>query len=211
MAGYAEHRHQFKTYAAENVKVLPPVKREGQNIICIGKNYADHAAEMGEKDAPEAPLVFTKASSSLIADGEDIELDEAFTKALDYEGEIAVVIGKAGRRISKEQAMEHVFGYTLSMMLRPGCTKATSAVFFLQKRGHVRTDWAICYCRSFRSVLGMETRNVCKQREKTVRKHIGLIFGIAELIEQLSSGMTLRPATSLRQGRRQGSGQVYSS
>ena len=64
----------------------------------------DHAAEMGAQNAPEAPLVFTKSSSSLIADGETVELDESFTNALDYEGEIAVVIGKAGRRISKENA-----------------------------------------------------------------------------------------------------------
>ena len=109
---YTENRHQFKTHAAESVNVLPPVNREGQNIICIGKNYADHAAEMGTKNAPEAPLVFTKSSSSLVADGETIELDESFTEALDYEGEIAVVIGKAGRQISKENAMDYVFGYT---------------------------------------------------------------------------------------------------
>ncbi|GEK58012.1 hypothetical protein CHL76_10205 [Marinococcus halophilus] len=207
---YAEHRHQFKTYAAENVKVLPPVKREGQNIICIGKNYADHAAEMGEKDAPEAPLVFTKASSSLIADGEDIELDEAFTKALDYEGEIAVVIGKAGRRISKEQAMEHVFGYTLFNDVTARDVQKRHQQFFLGKSGDTYGPigpYVTVGPSDQSSEWKLETYVNKEKRQSGSTSD--LIFGIAELIEQLSSGMTLRPGDVIATGTPSGVGSGF--
>ncbi|MDX6152131.1 fumarylacetoacetate hydrolase family protein [Marinococcus sp. PL1-022] len=207
---YAESRHQFKTYASENVKVLPPVKREGQNIICIGKNYADHAAEMGTQNAPEAPLVFTKSSSSLIADGEIIELDESFTNALDYEGEIAVVIGKAGRRISKENAMDHVFGYTLFNDITARDVQRRHQQFFLGKSGdtygpigpHVTvgpsgepSDWKL------ETYVNGEKRQSGSMSD--------LIFDIAELIEQLSKGMTLRPGDVIATGTPAGVGSGF--
>lgn len=207
---YAESRHQFKTYAAENVKLLPPVKREGQNIICIGKNYADHAAEMGAKNAPEAPLVFTKSSSSLIADGETVELDESFTNALDYEGEIAVVIGKAGRRISKENAMDHVFGYTLFNDITARDVQRLHQQFFLGKSGDTYgpigpyvtvgpsvqpSDWIL------ETYVNGEKRQAGSMAD--------LVFDIAELIEQLSRGMTLRPGDIIATGTPAGVGSGF--
>lgn len=207
---YAESRHQFKTYAAEDVKLLPPVKREGQNIICIGKNYADHAAEMGAQNVPEAPLVFTKSSSSLIADGEAVELDESFTTALDYEGEIAVVIGKAGRRISKENALDHVFGYTLFNDITARDVQKRHQQFFLGKSGDTYgpigpyvtvgpsgqpSDWAL------ETYVNGEKRQGGSMAD--------LIFNIAELIEQLSRGMTLRPGDIIATGTPAGVGSGF--
>lgn len=94
--------------APGSVKLLPPVT-DPEKIICIGLNYADHAAETGAK-IPAEPVVFNKFLTALRAHGDDIELP-AVSKEVDYEAELVVIIGKAGRNIPREAALAHVAGY----------------------------------------------------------------------------------------------------
>ena len=82
-----------------------------QKIVCVGLNYRDHAEEQGV-ELPERPLLFAKWPNTLIAAGEAIRIP-SISKNVDYEAELAVVIGKGGRNISEERALEHVAGYTL--------------------------------------------------------------------------------------------------
>ncbi|HZZ28043.1 MAG TPA: fumarylacetoacetate hydrolase family protein [Pirellulales bacterium] len=91
------------------VQLLPPVPRP-EKIFCIGLNYADHARETGKQPPPE-PVVFNKFVTALRAAGEPIVLPRLSEK-VDYEAELVVVIGKPGRHIPKQQALEHVAGYT---------------------------------------------------------------------------------------------------
>ncbi len=93
--------------------VAPP-----RNVLCLGKNYVAHASEFARfsrdtEVAPEAPIVFTKPVSSLCGPTDDIAVDADLAEALDYEVELGVVIGAGGTRISKQQALEHVLGYTV--------------------------------------------------------------------------------------------------
>ena len=92
------------------VKFLPPLIRSPK-IICIGLNYANHISESGIK-APEYPTVFARFASSLIGHGAPIIRPRVSTQ-LDYEGELVAVIGKTGRHISKEDALDYVAGYAL--------------------------------------------------------------------------------------------------
>ncbi|MBX3288294.1 MAG: fumarylacetoacetate hydrolase family protein [Acidobacteria bacterium] len=92
----------------DSVRLAAPVPRPGK-IICIGLNYRDHAAESDMK-LPERPLIFSKFPTCVIGNGETIELPAGNEEA-DYEAELAVIIGKRGRNIEKERAMEHVLGY----------------------------------------------------------------------------------------------------
>lgn len=80
-------------------------------IIAIGLNYADHAKETGAK-TPTAPLIFAKFPSAIIASGETIQWHSDVTSEVDYEAEMAVVIGKRARHVSEENALDYVFGYT---------------------------------------------------------------------------------------------------
>jgi 2-keto-4-pentenoate hydratase/2-oxohepta-3-ene-1,7-dioic acid hydratase in catechol pathway len=104
---------------ATSVRILPPFT--GRDILAVGKNYSEHAKEFNSSgfdssdrvDIPTHPVIFTKRSTSIIADGEEIYPHTGFTETLDYEGEIGVIIGKAGFRISEEDAMSHVWGYTI--------------------------------------------------------------------------------------------------
>jgi 2-keto-4-pentenoate hydratase/2-oxohepta-3-ene-1,7-dioic acid hydratase in catechol pathway len=81
-------------------------------IVAIGKNYAEHAKETGA-DVPKAPIIFAKFPSSIIATGDAITWSTEITTQVDWEGELAVVIGKRARNVTEEEAMSHVFGYTV--------------------------------------------------------------------------------------------------
>ena len=95
--------------AVDSVKFLPPVYPG--KILAIGRNYADHAIEGGQPP-PEAPLIFTKLTSSLNAHNRAIVLP-AISSQVDYEAELAVVIGCRARRVSEAEALPYVFGYTM--------------------------------------------------------------------------------------------------
>lgn len=96
-------------YALGEVKFLPAV--HPTKIVAIGRNYHDHAIE-GGSEPPPAPLIFTKLPNSLTAHGAPIVLP-SIAKQVDFEAELAVVIGKRATRVSESEALEHVFGYTL--------------------------------------------------------------------------------------------------
>lgn len=97
-------------YDPAQVKLLPPVP-DAQKIVCIGLNYRDHAIESGAA-IPDEPVIFSKFPSSLIGDGDPIVLPSVSSQ-VDYEAELVVVIGKRGRHISRESALDHVGGYTV--------------------------------------------------------------------------------------------------
>jgi len=86
-------------------------KAFANRIICVGRNYSDHAKEMGNEDSPW-PEIFLRMPSTLIGPADGIRLP-AISEAVDYEGELAVVIEKAGRNVPASQGYEHVFGYTI--------------------------------------------------------------------------------------------------
>lgn len=82
-------------------------------IVCVGRNYADHIKEMGNT-TPEKPFLFGKFSSSVVATKETIRWSQSLTTQVDWEGELAVIIGKGGRNIQAENVYEHIFGYSLA-------------------------------------------------------------------------------------------------
>jgi 2-keto-4-pentenoate hydratase/2-oxohepta-3-ene-1,7-dioic acid hydratase in catechol pathway len=96
---------------ATRVRLEAPIPRPARNVFCLGRNYKEHAAERGA-EAPPHPVYFTKAPETVVAPGAKV-VHHAATKELDYEVELAVVIGTAGRDIARERALEHVFGYTI--------------------------------------------------------------------------------------------------
>ncbi|MFF2632185.1 fumarylacetoacetate hydrolase family protein [Microbacterium sp. NPDC058021] len=94
-----------------DVTLLAPVIPRSK-IVCVGKNYRDHAAEMGG-EAPEAPLLFFKPNTSVIGPGDTI-VRPTQSERTDYEGELAVVIGRVAKNVPAERALDYVFGYTIA-------------------------------------------------------------------------------------------------
>jgi 2-keto-4-pentenoate hydratase/2-oxohepta-3-ene-1,7-dioic acid hydratase in catechol pathway len=93
-------------WALEDVRLIAPILPS--KVVAVAKNYADHAAEMGGQ-APSSPVIFIKPSTSVIGFGDTIRLP--VSDRVDYEGELAVVIGKPARDVSRDEALSHVLGY----------------------------------------------------------------------------------------------------
>jgi 2-keto-4-pentenoate hydratase/2-oxohepta-3-ene-1,7-dioic acid hydratase in catechol pathway len=96
---------------ATRARLEAPIPRPGRNVFCLGRNYREHAAERGA-EAPPHPVFFTKVPESVLPPHGDV-VHHACTRELDYEVELAVVIGTAGRDITRGSALGHVFGYTI--------------------------------------------------------------------------------------------------
>lgn len=105
---FGEYRRQEAVLPLEAAQILPPVRPK--KIICIGRNYAAHAAEH-DAEVPTLPLIFLKPPSAIIGAGEPILLPPQ-SKQVEHEAELAVVIGQGGRWISAENAKSHILGYT---------------------------------------------------------------------------------------------------
>lgn len=90
-------------------RLLPPCSPT--KIVCVGRNYPEHAKELGNEVPPE-PLIFLKPPSSLLGDGGEI-VHPALSQRVDYEGELGVIIGRRARRVSRAQALDYVLGYTV--------------------------------------------------------------------------------------------------
>ena len=109
--------HGAGAIAAEDITFRPPILRTPRNMVCVGLNYREHFDEGDRPEGsavPEAPVLFTKPWTSLSGHDATVEIDRGATEKADWEAEIAVVIGVGGRNISEEDALDHVFGYTLA-------------------------------------------------------------------------------------------------
>jgi 2-keto-4-pentenoate hydratase/2-oxohepta-3-ene-1,7-dioic acid hydratase in catechol pathway len=101
-----------------DVRLLSPIPRPKQNVMCLGMNYVAHAIESDlargrEPKLPEFPVFFTKALNAVCGDGDEVPLDPNVTSELDYEVELAYIFGKSAKNVSKADALSYVFGYTI--------------------------------------------------------------------------------------------------
>lgn len=110
MANSAEVKIAGTPVPLDSVEIVAPVPRPGK-IVAIGRNYAEHANEEGVT-APTEPLIFAKWSTSVVGPGAAVTWDRADTAQVDYEAELAVVIGRRTRAVSERDALSHVLGYT---------------------------------------------------------------------------------------------------
>jgi acylpyruvate hydrolase len=106
------HAKSTAIYQKENVEIGPPVIRPNK-IICVGLNYKNHILEM-KRDFPANPVIFAKFHTAIAGPNENFPLNPKLTEKLDYEAEMAFVIGKTGKNIKKEEALDYVFGYTVA-------------------------------------------------------------------------------------------------
>jgi 2-keto-4-pentenoate hydratase/2-oxohepta-3-ene-1,7-dioic acid hydratase in catechol pathway len=109
-ANKAVQRDKAVEYPSAQVRLLPPVT-DPRKIVCLGLNYADHAKE-GGVPVPKEPVLFSKFATALIGH-EDFIVLPAVSQEVDFEAELVIVIGKAGRRLRADRALEHVAGYTV--------------------------------------------------------------------------------------------------
>jgi len=199
------------SYPLKKVTFLPPIPSPRKNVICVGKNYAEHVKEMGGDQLPEDIIIFTKAPTTIIAHDAAIPLHERITNQLDYEGELAVIIGKKGKGIKKEEALEYVFGYTILNDITARDLQSKHKQFFLGKSldGSCPMGPYIIHHSAVSNPnhLHIETRINGEVRQSSNTKHF--IFPIERIIEEISKGMTLEPGDIIATGTPAGVGKGF--
>jgi 2-keto-4-pentenoate hydratase/2-oxohepta-3-ene-1,7-dioic acid hydratase in catechol pathway len=193
------------------VKVCAPFPRPAKNILCVGKNYYDHAREFhasgvdasaGKEAIPDVPIMFTKWPNSVIGSGEPIPTANDYTNSADYEGELTVVIGEGGRNIAKKDAFDHVYGYTIINDATARTLQNRHKQWFLGKSldGFCPMGPCIVTADEIRDIgsLRLITRVNGEVRQDAMVNQ--LIFDIPTLIECLSRVMTLDPGDLIATG-----------
>jgi 2-keto-4-pentenoate hydratase/2-oxohepta-3-ene-1,7-dioic acid hydratase in catechol pathway len=193
------------------VRLLAPIPRPARNIFCVGKNYHEHAKEFTksgyEADAARNaaldayPAVFTKPASCIVATNENVLLHPTVTSEVDYEGELAVVIGRSGTDVRRSDAMSHVWGYTIINDVTARDRQKNHKQWFLGKALDTFCPMGP-WITTADAVDGADLRlrtwvnGELRQDASTA----DLIFDIQGLIEIISAGLTLHPGDIISTG-----------
>jgi len=181
-------------------ELLAPLPRPGK-VVAIGRNYREHAEEEGV-DPPPAPLVFSKWPSSVVGPGADIRWDPELTGQVDYEAELAVVIGRTARNVSEAEALDHVLGYT--------CLNDVSARDIQFGDGQwVRGKSLDTFCPMGPALVTAD--EIGDPQDLAIRCTVGdervqeartsaMYFGVAEIISYCSMSFTLEPGDVIATG-----------
>jgi 2-keto-4-pentenoate hydratase/2-oxohepta-3-ene-1,7-dioic acid hydratase in catechol pathway len=202
-------------------RLLPPIPQPRRNLFAVGKNYRDHVAEFGRSgyDQPERPgalptipVVFSKLPSTVIGPYEDVDLHPAVSSELDYEAELAVILGRGGRGIHRDRAMAHVWGYTIINDVTARDLQRDHQQWFL---GKSLDTFAPMGPRAVTAdEVGDPTRLVVSSTvngEPRQKASVAdLIFDIPELISTISAGITLHSGDIIATGTPAGVGLGFS-
>lgn len=188
-------------------QILPPLLPG--KILAIGRNYAEHAREL-DNEIPQEPLVFAVMPSAVIGHGETIEWERAITQQVDWEGELAVIIGKTARKVSEADALNFVFGYTIAndvsardLQTRDKqWTRAKGMDTFCPLGPCVVTADDIPDPQALQIVTAVD--GVEKQNGSTA----DMIFSVRRLIAHLSRAFTLSPGDTILTGAPAGVGKA---
>ncbi|MFF9044971.1 fumarylacetoacetate hydrolase family protein [Streptomyces parvulus] len=189
-----------------DVEVLSPLAAP-QKIVCIGLNYADHIRETG-LETPKVPLAFVKTAHCLTGPTADVRVPCGASEQLDWEAELAVVIGRTARDVSAERAMDHVFGYTVANDVSARDAQFSDGQWF---RGKNFDDFCPLgpYLVSADEIPDPQALAIsAKVNGSTVQDSSTkeMIFGVAETVAYLSRYMTLHPGDIIATGTPHGVG-----
>jgi 2-keto-4-pentenoate hydratase/2-oxohepta-3-ene-1,7-dioic acid hydratase in catechol pathway len=198
------------------VGLLAPIPRPARNLFCVGKNYRDHAREVQSTivtaDAvPELPILFTKATTAVIGPGTPIPATLDPTDSVDYEGELAVVIGTGGRGITRVAAMRHVYGYTIVNDVTSRRLQKQHQQWFLGKSidGFCPLGPAILTADEVPDAQRLRVRTTVNGEPRQDGAVADLIFDIPTLIETLARTMTLEAGDVIATGTPAGVGMGF--
>ena len=192
------------------VEVEAPIPQPRRNIFCVGKNYHEHAHEFarsgfdssaGAGAIPKHPIIFSKVPESVVANHASVLIDPSVSTAIDYEAELAVIIGKGGRGISKENALDHVWGYTIINDVTARDLQGRYSQWLIGKSQDTfcpMGPWAVT-----RDELDLATAGIRCFVNEDLRQNSRislLIFDIPTIIATLSQGITLKPGDIIATG-----------
>ena len=190
-----------------SVHLLAPIPRPRKNIFCLGRNYVDHALEStlarsDKGEVPEDPIFFTKATTTVNGPFDDVPMDPAISDEMDWEGELGVIIGRAGKDIPAGQALDYIFGYTVLNDVTARDLQTKHKQWFKGKSldgACPMGPWIVTrddIPDPHTLDLRVRVNGVLKQEANTRL----LIFNLPAIIEVLSIGLTLEPGDIIATG-----------
>lgn len=199
------------------VRLLAPIPRPPRNVFCVGWNYAEHFAEgraihsaAGHADIPQHPALFTKQPNAVVGPDAPVWHPGPRASELDWEVELAVVIGTAGRDIPEARALEHVFGYTVGndVSVRDHQRSRHGGQWFKGKSFDTHCPlgpWIVTADEiPDPQALRITSRINGETKQASSTKH--MVFGVARIIAELSVGMRLEPGDVILTGTPEGVG-----
>ena len=207
-ARQSDNVESFKQSFTE-IEWLAPIPRTPKNILCVGKNYNEHAIEMGEEKAPENILVFTKAPTAIAADEATLPVHAGITDSLDYEGELAIVIGKRGQNIPKALAFDYIFGYTIGNDLSARDVQYRHGQYFLGKSLDGTCPLGP-YLVSKDEIPDPQNLSIVTKVNGEIRQNSStkyMMFPVEDIISIVSQYVTLEPGDVILTGTPEGVGQ----
>jgi 2-keto-4-pentenoate hydratase/2-oxohepta-3-ene-1,7-dioic acid hydratase in catechol pathway len=201
-----------------NIEKMAPIPVPKQDIICLGINYAAHAEESArfkketfEKDQPSVAIYFSKRVDRAVADGEEICAHREIVDSLDYEAELAVIIGKEGKNISKDNVFDYIFGYTIlnDVSARNLQTKHKQWYFGKSLDGFTPMGPWIVTADEFDKPPVSDIRSRINGELRQNSNTNLMITTIEDAICELSAGMTLKSGTIISMGTPAGVGMGF--
>jgi 2-keto-4-pentenoate hydratase/2-oxohepta-3-ene-1,7-dioic acid hydratase in catechol pathway len=191
---------------ASRVKFLAPIPRPRKNIFCLGRNYAEHARESGGQ-VPTVPIFFTKPPTAVVGP-EATVLHHAVTQQLDYEVELAVIIGRRGRNITPDRALEYVFGYTIMNDITARDLQRRHEQWFKGKSLDTSAPMGpvVLHRSALRDPQDLNLRLRVNGEQRQHASTRDMVFPVAQIISVLSAGMTLEPGDIIATGTPEGVG-----
>ncbi len=196
----------------ENAKILAPIPRPKKNIFGIGLNYKDHIGEASKaldtpSGLPKEPVIFSKFPTAVIGNHDPICHNQEITKQLDWEAELAVIIGTKCDRVHKKNALDHVFGYTvINDISARDCRRAGQWVVSKSQYSFAPMGPCIVTADEIKDPhnlnIACHVNGIEKQNSNT--KH--MLFNINDLIEDISQGILLEPGDIIATGTPSGVG-----
>jgi 2-keto-4-pentenoate hydratase/2-oxohepta-3-ene-1,7-dioic acid hydratase in catechol pathway len=192
------------------VKLEAPIPRPRRNIFCVGKNYFEHAKEFASSgfdssaaqgEVPAHPIIFSKVPECVVAHRAPVYFERNISSAIDYEAELAVIIGKGGRGISKSAALDHVWGYTIINDVTARDLQGKHSQWLIGKSQDTfgpMGPWAVT-----RNDIDLQNTTVKCWINDELRQNsntASLIFDVPTLIATLSQGITLMPGDIIATG-----------
>lgn len=212
-----DNKNESNCINISSVKILSPIPNPKQDIICLGINYAAHAEESAryKKEAFERnrsyPIYFSKRVNDAAAPNSKIPLYENLVDSLDYECELAVIIGKDAKNISKNDAFEYVFGYTIINDISARNLQTRHKQWYFGKSLDGFTPMGPCIVTkdefNIPPILKIMSRVNSELRQNSTTDL--LIFDIPHVISELSQGMTLKAGTIISMGTPAGVGMGF--
>ena len=212
--GFSEF--EIESVELDKVKILSPLERPIRNILCLGKNYKEHALEMKGKITdevviPDLPIYFSKACYKTIGTGDTITGHVGVSNSVDYEVELAIIIGKQGKDIAKSDVKDYIFGYTIANDISARdlqkdhyqWLKGKSLDGFCPLGPIVVTTDELSYPPDLK--IQSYVNDDIRQNARTT----DLIFDIDTIVSDLSKGMTLLPGDIILTGTPAGVGMGF--